>query len=171
MFCRYRRIAYPRFVIEIPAEVMAQIRDQASASYPSECCGLLFARTGSATVTRCAPLENVADRYHALDPAEYPRTSRDAFMVNEAKLLRVVRDAEATGEQWLAFYHSHIDCGAYFSAEDKRYAAPDNAPAYPHLYQVVVETNAGRVGEARAFRWDGKDFAHVQTFPEFAVRS
>jgi proteasome lid subunit RPN8/RPN11 len=92
-------------------------------------------------------------------------------MVNEAKLLLAVREAEAEGEQWLAFYHSHVDCGAYFSAEDKKYAAPDNAPAYPELYQLVIETQAGRVGEARAFRWDGRDFAHVQTFPEFAARS
>jgi len=145
------------------------MRDQAATSYPSECCGLLFAKIGSTLVTRCAPLENIADKYHTLDPAEYPRTSRDAFMVNEAKLLRAVRDAEAAGEQWVGFYHSHIDCGAYFSAEDRRYAAPDNAPAYPSLYQLVIETNAGSVGEARAFRWDGEDFAHVRSFPEFAA--
>jgi proteasome lid subunit RPN8/RPN11 len=127
---------------------------------------------GSHAITRCAPLENLADKYHALDPVEFPRTSRDAFMVNEARLLRAVREGEAAGEQWLAFYHSHVDCGAYFSAEDKKYAAPDNNPAYPHIYQLVIETQNGRVGEGRAFRWNGGDYVHVQTFPEFAaVRS
>jgi proteasome lid subunit RPN8/RPN11 len=114
------------------------------------------------------PLENLADRYHALDPVEYPRTSRDAFMVNEVKLSKLVREAENSGEKWLALYHSHIDCGAYFSAEDKRFAAPDNVPVFPHLYQLVVDAREDRIVEARAFRWDGQDYAHQQTFPEFA---
>ena len=91
-------------------------------------------------------------------------------MVNEAKLARLVRAAEDAGEQWLAFYHSHVDCAAYFSAEDRKYAAPDDTPVYPHLYQLVIETRADRIVEARAFRWDGKDFAHKQAFPEFAIR-
>jgi proteasome lid subunit RPN8/RPN11 len=154
-------------MIQIPPPVVAEMQNQAFASYPGECCGLLFARTGTTHVTRCAPLENLADRYHALDPVEYPRTSRDAFMVNEAKLGRLVREAESAGEQWIAFYHSHIDCGAYFSDEDKRFAAPNSTPVYPDLYQIVIETHADRIVEARAFRWDGADYAHQETFPEF----
>lgn len=157
-------------MLRIPAPIIAQMQDQAFAGYPGECCGLLFAGADGATITRCAPLENLADRLHAMDPAEYPRTSRDAFAVNEAKLARLVREAEAGGERWVSFYHSHIDCGAYFSAEDKKYAAPGGVPVFPQLCQVVIETHADRIVEARAFKWDGADFAHVQTFPEFARR-
>lgn len=157
-----------RPMIEIPEAVVAQMQDQAFAGYPGECCGLLFVEPGSLRVTRCVPLENIADRFHALDPVEYPRTSRDAFMVNEVKLSKAVKEAEAAGEQWLAFYHSHIDCGAYFSAEDRKYAAPNNEPIYPDLYQMVIETHADRIVEAKVFRWDGKDFALEQSFPEFA---
>jgi proteasome lid subunit RPN8/RPN11 len=155
-------------MIQIPPPVVAEMQNHAFASYPGECCGLLFAKPGSTSVTRCAPLENLADRYHALDPNEYPRTSRDAFMVNEAKLNRIVSDAETSGEQWVAFYHSHIDCGAYFSDEDKKFAAPNSTPVYPDLYQIVIETRFDRIVEARAFRWDGADFSYQQTFPEFA---
>ena len=155
-------------MIEIPTQVVAQIRSQVFETYPSECCGVLFAPRNTSVVTRCVPLENIADRYHALDPVEYPRTSRDAFMVNEVKLAKIVREAEEAGEDWLAFYHSHIDCGAYFSAEDRRFAAPDNVPVFPHLYQVVIDAQADRIVEARAFRWDGKDFAQQQTLPQFA---
>lgn len=158
-------------MIAIPPAVAQVMQDQAFASYPGECCGLLFARAdgGSGeTASRAVPLENLADRFHAMDPAEYPRTSRDAFMVNEAKMGKVVREAEAAGERWIAFYHSHIDCGAYFSAEDKKFAAPEGQPVYPQLYQVVIETRAERIVEARTFRWDGKDFAHVATHPDFA---
>ena len=155
-------------MMQISSAVVAQLRDHALASFPGECCGLLFALNGSDQATRGAPLENLADRYHALDPKEYPRTSRDAFMVNEARLARIVREAETAGERWIAFYHSHIECGAYFSSEDKRFAAPNAAPVYPELYQLVIETHADRIGEARAFRWDGADFAPQQTYPEFA---
>jgi proteasome lid subunit RPN8/RPN11 len=156
-------------MIAIPPAVAQVMQDQAFASYPGECCGLLFARAGQGeTASRAVPLDNLADRFHAMDPVEYPRTSRDAFMVNEAKMAKVVREAEATGERWIAFYHSHIDCGAYFSAEDKRFAAPEGQPVYPQLYQVVIETRAERIVEARTFRWDGADFAHVATHSDFA---
>jgi proteasome lid subunit RPN8/RPN11 len=79
-----------------------------------------------------------------------------------------VSDAETSGEQWVAFYHSHIDCGAYFSDEDKKFAAPNSTPVYPDLYQIVIETRFDRIVEARAFRWDGADFSYQQTFPELA---
>ena len=157
-------------MVEIPNSVITQIQNQAFATYPAECCGLLFAKTGSETVTRCFALENIADRFHAMDPVEYPRSSRDAFMVNELKLTKAVKEAESSGEQWVAFYHSHIDCGAYFSAEDRKYAAPNDEPIYPEIYQMVIETHADRIVEARIFRWDGKDYAHLQTLPEFASR-
>jgi proteasome lid subunit RPN8/RPN11 len=155
-------------MLEIPAAIVAQIQRQVFETYPSECCGLLFAKRDTSAVTRCVPLDNLADRYHALDPVEYPRTSRDAFMVNEAKLTKLVREAEHAGEQWLALYHSHIDCGAYFSDEDKKFAAPGNVPVFPDLYQLVIDAREDRIVEAKAFQWDGSDFAHQKTFPEFA---
>ena len=150
----------------LAADVVRAMQDHARACYPGECCGLLFA-TGDHAV-RWVPMDNMADRLHALDPVEYPRTSRDAFMMNEAKVARQVREAEAAGEQWLAIVHSHIDCGAYFSAEDKRVAAPAGIPVYPNLLQIVIDCQpAGLIVEAKAFRWDGADFALVSNHPEF----
>ncbi|MCK6490193.1 MAG: Mov34/MPN/PAD-1 family protein [Planctomycetes bacterium] len=153
--------------LTIPPELVPAMQDHALACYPGECCGLLFG--SEATARRWIAVENMADRLHALDPVEYPRTSRDAFMMNEARVARLVREAEAAGEQWLAIVHSHIDCGAYFSAEDHRVAAPDGIPVYPRLWQVVIDCQpAGRIVEAKAFRWDGRTYAHVATYPHFA---
>ena len=148
-----------------PAVVEA-IAAHASAGYPAETCGLLFGRGDE--VSRMLAMENMADRLHAADPAEYPRTSRDYFAMNGAKVNKAVREAEATGEAWLGVWHSHIDCGAYFSSEDTRTFAPDGVPTWPELYQLVVDVRAHRVVEARAFRWDGRCFAPVATFPAFA---
>jgi len=155
-------------MLTIPPSIMAAMQDHALACYPSECCGILFAKNGSEEAVRCVPLENMADRLHALNPDENPRSGRDWFSPNEAKLARHVREAEAQGERWLALFHSHIDCGAYFSDEDKRYAAPDGQAVYPDLYQTVIETHAHGVVEARTFRWNGSDYAQVAVHPDFA---
>lgn len=152
----------------LPPSVVSGLRRQALDSYPAECCGLLFAPKGTLAISRFEPLDNLADRLHALDPVEYPRTSRDYFAVNGAKMLKSVRAAEATGEHWACFYHSHIDCGAYFSAEDKRYWAPDGVPAYPEPIQLVLDCQADRMVEGRSFRWDGQDFAPFGHHLEFA---
>ena len=155
-------------MLDLPPSLIAQMQDHAFAQYPGECCGLLVGPRDGVTASRCIPLDNIADRLHALDPEAYPRTSRDAFMVNEAKLARLVREADAGGERWLAFYHSHIDCDAYFSAEDKRHAAPNGSAIFPEVIQLVMSCWHDRIVTAKAFLWDGRDFAPYQEFPEFS---
>lgn len=155
-------------MLSLPPAIVEAIATTASAGHPGETCGLLFAPAGTEECSRMLPMENLADRLHALDPEANPRTSRDYFAMNGAKVARAVREAEAAGEAWLGIWHSHIDCGAYFSAEDARTFAPDGVPTWPDLYQVVVDVRAHRVVEARAFRWDGRCFAPVATFPAFA---
>jgi proteasome lid subunit RPN8/RPN11 len=155
-------------MITLPPEIITALQDHAFASYPGECCGLLFAPAGSNGVSRSEPLENVADRLHQRDPIEYPRTSRDAFAVNEAKMARLVREAQSGGLRWLAFYHSHIDCAAYYSAEDKRFAAPNGNAIFPEVLQIVISCHAQRIVDANVFKWDGTDFALDQPLPVFA---
>lgn len=155
-------------MLDLPAPVIASIQDQSFAHYPGECCGLLFQQDSAATSWRCVALENIADRLHQHDPAEYPRSSRDAFAVNEARMSRLIREAQGAGERWVAFYHSHIDCDAYYSAEDKRYAAPNGVALYPEVIQIVVSCHADRIVDANAFRWNGSDFILSQHLPAFA---
>ncbi len=155
-------------VMSIDTGVAEAIAAHASTGYPAETCGLLFAVSGGLVCTRVQFMDNLADRLHASDPSEYPRTSRDYFAMNGAKVAKAVREAEAAGEVWLGIWHSHIDCGAYFSSEDVRTFAPDGVPTWPDLHQVVVDVRAHRVIEARAFRWDGHCFAPVATYPACA---
>ena len=145
---------------------LADLQQHALACYPSECVALAIGRGND--VTRVVRLDNMADKLHALDPVEYPRTSRDFFAFNEAKAAKLVREAEAQGDAWLALVHSHIDCGAYFSAEDTRYAAPDGQAVYPDLLQVVIDAQPEGLREARSFKWDGATFAPLAIHPEFA---
>jgi len=155
-------------MLTLTSTVIDAVAVHASNGYPSETCGLLFGRAEGEDCTRMIVMDNLADRLHASDPAEYPRTSRDYFAMNGAKVAKAVREAETAGEVWLGIWHSHIDCGAYFSSEDVRTFAPDGQPTWPDLYQMVVDVRAHRVLEARAFRWDGQYFAPASTFPTFA---
>ena len=127
-------------MLEIPAEVRAVMQDHACAGYPGECCGLLFAPVGSERASRALPMENLQDRLHALDPVEHPRTSRNGFQLNARKMQQAVAAAQAQGDRLVAIFHSHIDCGAYFSQEDKDMAAPppERRPVDPDLWHVVI---------------------------------
>jgi proteasome lid subunit RPN8/RPN11 len=156
-------------MIEIPPAVVGVMQAHAFAGYPGECCGLLFAPSGSERVGRALCLENLQDRLHALDPVEHPRTSRNGFQLNARKMQKAIEEAATTGERLLAIFHSHIDCGAYFSQEDKDMAAPppERVPNDPALWHVVMECWPDGMRAANAFRWDGRDFAG-SALPGFA---
>jgi [CysO sulfur-carrier protein]-S-L-cysteine hydrolase len=151
----------------IPAPLVEQIQQQVLSSYPAECCGLLFVRD-KRDVARVLPMENLQDRLHALDPDSHPRTSRNGFHMDALRVWREVEAAERGGERLLAFYHSHIDCDAYFSQEDRDMAAPPPAgvPIYPDVWHIIVACWPEGLREARAFRWDGRDFI-VRAVPGF----
>lgn len=150
----------PDAPLQIPPPLIAEIRQQASIHYPAECCGVLFGR-GEHDVVRVAPMENLQDRLHGLDPDAHPRTSRNGFHMDALRVWREVEAAERRGERLLGFYHSHIDCDAYFSREDRDMAAPPPArlPMYPDVWHLVVACWPDGIREARMFRWDGRDYA------------
>ena len=77
---------------------------------------------------------------------------------------RIFADAAAKGDQVLAFYHSHIDCGAYFSNMDKEVLTVFGEPEHPEAVHVVVSVQARLVKEIKGYRWDGEeqDFTAVE---------
>lgn len=151
----------PDAPLVIPPAIVERMQDHTFAEYPGECCGLLFAPVDEETATGVLPLENVQDRLHALDPESHPRTSRNGFHMDAMRVCREVEAAVARGERLLAFFHSHIDCDPYFSQEDRDMAAPPpwRTPVYPDVWHVVIACWPDGIRAARAFRWDGRDFA------------
>jgi proteasome lid subunit RPN8/RPN11 len=154
-------------MITIPPTLVREMQDHARAWYPSECCGLLFAKQGGDAAVRAECMENLADKLHANDPEGFPQTGREYFSLNERKAQRLAEEAAAKGERWLAIFHSHIDCGAYFSAEDQAMAAPEGRPVDAAMWHVVIDCRADRIVTARAFQWDGKGYSGVE-LPGFA---
>ena len=115
--------------------------------YPRETCGLVVREADGAL--RAIVCENLQDRYHALDPEAFPRTSRTAYKLNE----RAIAKAADAGAALVAIWHSHCDAGAYFSAEDARCAAPAGQPLYPDVAYLVVSAIAGEVQAAVLYRF------------------
>lgn len=145
-------------MIFTPAE-LAQIKGQAEAEYPAECCGVLLLGGPGPGERLLLPCRNIQDQLHARDPAAHPRDSRTAYFIDPKDLLAIGR-REGEGYRVAVIYHSHIDAGAYFSATDKRNALIDGEPSYPDAVYVVLSVLEGRVADAQAFAWDAaaRDF-------------
>jgi proteasome lid subunit RPN8/RPN11 len=133
---------------------------QAIAEYPSECCGII---TGTDAAQRVHPCRNRQDELHARDPENHPRTSREAYDIDRNEMEGIFADAGAHGEQVLAFYHSHIDCGAYFSAMDKEVLTVFGEPEHPSAVHIVISVQDRQMKELKGYLWDGarQDFVTI----------
>ena len=142
---------------------LEQIFEQSRTEYPDECCGILTAPTVDepSQVHRC---RNIQNELHAKDAQQYPREARIAYFIDPQQLYQIVAGAEKKGEVVTGFYHSHIDCDAYFSDEDKERAMAWDEPAYPDAVYVVVSVYGDEVRNTKAFGWneESRDFVDVE---------
>lgn len=139
-------------------DVLARIAGLCEAEPEREVCGFVVGRAGRLEVI---PVENVADRYHALDPVRFPRTSREGYLMDPKAQLRVHEDLHATGGELVAVWHSHVDVGAYFSAKDRADALVDGVPLLPGAEYLVVGVSGGRATELKRFRFEEADFVEL----------
>ena len=145
----------------VTGEELAQIRAQAEAEYPSECCGVILERGTERLVLRC---HNAQDALRARDPARYTRDSSTAYSIH-SKDLFLIGDLQKRGYRVAVIYHSHIDVDAYFSATDKRDAlSGGESPVYPEARYIVVSVRAGRLASTSAFGWSAaqRDFLPLE---------
>ncbi|MBI5075895.1 MAG: M67 family metallopeptidase [Nitrospirae bacterium] len=144
----------------LTSDVIMAVSDHAKEEYPAECCGLVVGNGSVQKVHRC---RNLQDELHAQDPETHPRTSRQAYAIDRQEMERIVNEAAARGEKVIAFYHSHIDCGAYFSAMDKEVQTVFGDPEFPDATHLVVAVYEGQVREIRGFLWNAEkqDFISV----------
>ena len=132
----------------------------AKVDYPAECCGIVSLNgNGKTQVHRC---ENVQDKLHTLDPEAHPRTSKTAYRMDDMQVNRIVTETEKSGGKLVAFYHSHIDCAAYFSDEDKNAATFFGEPAYPGVLYPVISVVDREVRGKKVFQWDEVETAFVE---------
>lgn len=135
--------------LEIDASVMEEIERHALECYPSESCGFVFGPADQpALLDAMQREENEADKYHALDPVTFPRTSKTYFKINELRAARTFEQGQADGRPVKVIYHSHCDAGAYFSDEDAATFANDGQLMWPCAY-IVVSVMDAKIAERR----------------------
>ncbi len=140
------------------AAVAAYARDE-------EACGYLQGPAEDALfVDRAVELPNLANKYHAVDPDGHPRTGREYFKINSLAFERAVERARSEGQPVKVFFHSHLDCGAYFSAEDAASMTLDGGSAPSHaLAYLVTAVDRGEVTAHKLFVWHGQSRSFVES--------
>ncbi len=150
--------------LKIVGPVLERVFEEARAAYArdEESCGLLVGPASDAPLLDgIVPMENRANKLHALDPESYPRTGRTYFDINPLIFERELRDREAKGQPVKVLYHSHLDVGAYFSETDAAVATLGGAePAHDVAY-LVTSVRKGEVDDHKLFVWDEASRAFV----------
>ncbi len=144
--------------VKIPASVLAEVERAGIAAYArdEEACGYLSGPASDALlIDKAVELENLANKYHKVDPEGHPRTGREYFKINALKFERAIADGVSSGAPVKVFFHSHLDCGAYFSAEDAASMTMGNTggPSFALAY-LVTAVDKGEVTAHRLFIWD-----------------
>ena len=152
--------------VKIPTGVLQEIERAGIAAYArdEEACGYITGPASDALLAdQAVELQNLANKYHQVDPEGHPRTGREYFKINSLKFERAIAEGVSGGRPVKVFFHSHLDCGAYFSAEDAASMTMGNTggPSYELAY-LVTAVDQGLVSAHRLFIWDSTSSAFVE---------
>ncbi len=151
-------------VPQLPDGVLAEILRQAEAGYPEEICGIVIGRREEPATYAVRQVRNIANAEPQRDTTGVERDARTAYRMDDRDVLR---EADAQGWDTLAFYHSHPDHDAYFSAMDRdRALHTEREPLWPGACYLVVSIRNRQAREARAYLWD----AVAHDFAELSIR-
>lgn len=138
--------------LTIARAVLDDVDAHARECYPDESCGFLLGPAAErGVVSEGRRAVNLANKYHAVDPDTFPRTAREFYMIDARVIQRTFEQGAASGQPVKVIYHSHCDCGAYFSKEDQAGAAPDGVLSYPVTYLVTSVREGGVVDDHKLF--------------------
>lgn len=125
-------------MITIPDDFLKKCYALGIEAYPDEACGILSGpQKDPATLDGFHAMENTLGKLHALDPERYPRTPREGYVLDPRAYMKLERSLEENNQAIRVVYHSHVDVGAYFSAEDKKQATFNGQPVLPGIYYLV----------------------------------
>ncbi len=139
------------------AAVDAYARDE-------EACGYLEGPLDDGPfVDEAIELENLANKYHQVDPESHPRTGRTYFKINGLKFEKAIARALESGRAVKVFFHSHLDVGSYFSDEDaaSMTMGGTGGPTFELAY-LVTAVDQGKISSHRLFIWEERERSFVE---------
>ena len=143
-------------MILLPRSIYEMLVAHAVQDYPHECCGFITGTDEPCSwrVHRCT---NIQNELHAKDPLQYPRDARTAYVFSRKDMEDIFFGKFLPKDgRVVAFYHSHPDHPAYFSAKDRMEAV--TGWLNPEPGNMVLSTTRTTVSEIRMYKWlEGKD--------------
>jgi proteasome lid subunit RPN8/RPN11 len=120
----------------INQEILDDIYEYAKLNYPEECCGILVGYDSGSDrhVTAAHRATNVSDEHR-----------HDRYLIDEKKLIEVIRSNRGKSTDVIGFYHSHPDYPSRPSQYDTEHAA---WPGYSYL---IVSVEKSRVVSAQSW--------------------
>ncbi|MHB1468545.1 MAG: M67 family metallopeptidase [Solirubrobacteraceae bacterium] len=136
--------------MEIAAELLQQMIAHALADAPSECCGIVAARSA----TDDAPSRAV--RVHAARNAAPSEQQPRRFEIDGRDLLALCEQIEADGLELGAIYHSHTRTAPRPSQTDINFARN-----WPGVEWIIIGVSDPERPEVRTFLIDGPDVTEL----------
>lgn len=119
--------------MKIARAALEAIRAHGAEGYPHEICGVLLGPRGGRTATEAKRARNiVTDR------------ARDRYEIDPKDHIRIQREADASGQDIVGYYHSHPD----HPAQASRFDAERSWSGYVY---VIVSVAKGKPEDANAF--------------------
>ena len=152
--------------VKIPSSALREIERAGVEAYArdEEACGFITGPAADPLLADVATeLENLANKYHEVDPEGHPRTGREYFKINSLKFERAIAEGVSGGRPVKVFFHSHLDCGAYFSAEDAASMTMGGTgdPSFELSY-LVTAVDEGKVTAHKLFIWSAASKSFVE---------
>lgn len=152
--------------LKITQTCIARIEQAGRDAYQrdEEACGYLSGPLAEPLYCDAAvELENLANKYHKVDPEGHPRTGHDYFKINGLKFEKAILAARDEERAVKVFFHSHLDCGSYFSEEDaaSMTMGGQGGPTYELAY-LVTAVDQGVVTKHRLFIWENSSKTFVE---------
>lgn len=153
--------------LTLSRDVISEVERAAREAYArdEEACGYLSGPIEESLLCdQAIELENLANKYHAVDPEGHPRTGHDYFKINGLKFEKAMKLESERDRAVKVFFHSHLDCGAYFSEEDAASMTMGSAgrPTYQLAY-LVTAVDQGQITAHRLFIWEEQTNQFVES--------
>lgn len=123
----------------VPSAVAAEMLAHARAGLPHEACGLLAGRRAEGRAT-------------AFHPGRNEHASPLRYSLHPEDLVRLVLGIEASGDDLVGIFHSHVSAPAVPSPSDVREA---RYPEVVHVLATLADAAAGPADALRAWRIAG----------------
>ena len=120
--------------------VSSQMESAAKKAYPCECCGILVGKKSEKGEIEVTEIREASNQIQGEEEATH-------FRIDPLNLYYIERELESSNLEIVGFYHSHPDCKAILSDEDRKYMVPG-------LVYTIMSITAQGVVDVKSYTRD-----------------